>query len=122
MKILLDMPVSIKLADWLRSKGYDTAHLRERNLQTLPDKEVLKLARQEKRILVSMDLDFPQLIATQALEWPSLILFRLRNPVPEKVGDLLEYILENYAEELEKGVILSVTETYIRIRDLPIFG
>ena len=78
------------------------------------------MAEREKRLIVSMDLDFPQLLATRSLKWPSLILFRLETPKPEIVGDLLENILETYATDLGRGVIISVTETQIRVRNLPI--
>lgn len=120
MKLLLDMPVSPKLAVRLRAKGFDVVHLRERNLQTISDAEILELAIKDGRVVVSMDLDFTQLIATQALKWPSLILFRLHKSGPDEVGPLLEYILQTYDKELEQGAIISATDSQIRARSLPI--
>ena len=120
MRFLLDMPVSVRVAERLRQLGHDAVHIRERGLQSISDEEILKIAVAENRVMVSMDLDFSQLIATRAMGWPSLILFRIENVKPMEVADLLQYIVKTYSSELESGVILSVTDTYIRARNLPI--
>lgn len=120
MKLLLDMPVSFRVAESLRQHGHDAVHIRERGRQTASDEEILGIAAAEDRILVSMDLDFSQLIATRSLAWPSLILFRIENVKPIEVFNLLLHIIQTYSAELDGGAILSVTDTYIRIRNLPI--
>ena len=63
MKFLVDMDVSDAAAIFLRGLGFDAIHLREAALQRLQDAKVLAKARDEDRILVTHDLDFPSLMA-----------------------------------------------------------
>lgn len=95
-------------------------HLREQGLERLADAAVLAKAREEGFILLTHDLDFGELIAASGARLPSVIVFRLRNMRPENVNGYLRLIIEEYAETLKKGAILSVTEGRIRIRLLPL--
>ena len=63
MKFLADMPVSPRTVDFLRRKGHDAIHLRERGMQKATDEEFIKLAGREGRAILTMDLDFPHLMA-----------------------------------------------------------
>lgn len=63
MRFLADMGVSLFTVSWLREAGHDAVHLREQGLQRLPDAEILLKARQEDRIILTMDLDFGTLLA-----------------------------------------------------------
>ncbi len=56
------MGISLRTIDWLRDLGYDVFHLRDKGLQRLPDDEILDLARTEGRIVLTVDLDFAQLL------------------------------------------------------------
>jgi hypothetical protein len=49
-----------------------------------------------------------------------VITFRLRDMTPANVNRHLDLILDAHRERLERGAIVSVTESRIRIRDLPI--
>ncbi len=103
-----------------RAQGYEAVHLREQGLERLADAAVLAKAREEGFILLTHDLDFGELIAASGARLPSVIVFRLRNMRPENVNGYLRLIIEEYAETLKKGAILSVTEGRIRIRLLPL--
>ena len=81
---------------------------------------VLDKARQEERILLTVDLDFAQLLAISGESLPSVILFRLGNVSREVVNRHLLAILNDYATELTNGVIISVSDVSIRLRYLPI--
>jgi len=120
MRLLLDMGISVGVADVLRSHGYDVAHLQERGLDTLADPEILKLAIAEKRIIVTHDLDFTDLLAASAAILPSVIIFRLRNMRPERVLVRLLAVVNNFAADLQTGAVISVTESQIRKRALPL--
>jgi predicted nuclease of predicted toxin-antitoxin system len=78
MRLLLDMGFAPKTAEFLRSAGHDCVHLHERQLDTLPDDQIMALAESEDRVLVTADLDFARLLAIQKKHRPSVILFRLK--------------------------------------------
>jgi predicted nuclease of predicted toxin-antitoxin system len=120
MKFLADMGISLRTVEWLRKQGYDTLHLRDQGLQRLPDGEIIEKAYQENRIILTVDLDFPQLLATSKRLLPSVILFRLGNENYDLINERLTVILRECGEALKTGAIISVTDRVLRIRLLPI--
>ena len=74
MKVLLDMPVSASLLDVLREHGHEGVHACEIDLGRATDIELLKRARCENRVIITADLDFPQLLALSSGSGPWLDL------------------------------------------------
>jgi predicted nuclease of predicted toxin-antitoxin system len=98
----------------------DVVHLRDQGLQRLPDEEILIKARTEVRILLTVDLDFAQLLAVSGEALPSVILFRLGNKNYQGINERLTEVLSQCQQDLETGVIISVTNETFRLRKLPI--
>lgn len=63
MKFLADMGISQRTVEWLRNQDYNIVHLREQNLQRLDDEAILIKAKNEGRVILTMDLDFTNLLA-----------------------------------------------------------
>lgn len=120
MRFLTDMGISPATAAWLRALGHDAIHLRDEGLNRLADPEVLQKAGDEKRILVTCDLDFGYLVAVGGLSLPSIILFRLSNMLPDNVELHLVEVLDTFGDELSKGCIIVVSDKALRVRALPI--
>ncbi|MEH2261102.1 DUF5615 family PIN-like protein [Nostoc sp.] len=120
MKFLVDMGISLRTVSWLRSDGYDVVHLRDEGLQRLPDNEILIKACTEGRILLTIDLDFAQLLAVSGDSLPSVILFRLGNDNYDAINERLINVLSECQEYLEVGAIVSVSNETFRVRRLPI--
>lgn len=57
MKFLADMGIAQSTVGWLKANGYDSVHLRERGLQSISDTEIVIIAKQEKRVILTCDLD-----------------------------------------------------------------
>ena len=53
MRFLADAGISPRTIDFLRLHGHDAMHVRERALQRAPDRELVRIAREERRILVN---------------------------------------------------------------------
>lgn len=120
MKFLADMGISPRTVNWLRARGYDAIHLIEEGLEKLPDERILMKARNEGRIILTVDLDFGSLLAITRSSLPSVILFRLSNESRECIQERLELVLNQCCEDLEAGVIISVSDEAFRVRKLPI--
>jgi predicted nuclease of predicted toxin-antitoxin system len=120
MKFLADMGISLRTVNWLGECGYDVFHLRDRGLQKLPDDKILNLARQEKRVILTVDLDFAQLLAISRKSLPSVIIFRLGNENYAEINQRLTQVLNNCQNDLETGAIVSVNNDAFRVRKLPI--
>ncbi len=122
MRFLCDMGVSLKVVDWLRSQGHDCVHLREERLQRLPNGDVFRKGIAEDRILLTFDLDFGEIAAMAGDRAASVIVFRLRNARADHVIERLSVALDQTLESLEKGAVVVVEESRIRIREFPIGG
>jgi predicted nuclease of predicted toxin-antitoxin system len=114
------MGISPRTVNWLRNCGYEAVHLVEEGWERLPDDEILVKARNEERILLTVDLDFGYLLAVSGEQLPSVILFRLGNESYEIIHQRLDEVLNLCAEDLVAGAIISVTDETHRVRRLPI--
>jgi predicted nuclease of predicted toxin-antitoxin system len=74
MRFLADMGVGQHIVEWLRSQGHDAVHLREQQLQRLPDADIFAKAIAEQRIILTFDLDFGEILALAGASVASLIL------------------------------------------------
>jgi len=63
MRFLADMGVDQRVVAWLRAGGHDAVHLRDEGLQRLADEAVFDKAVVERRIILTFDLDFGEIVA-----------------------------------------------------------
>jgi predicted nuclease of predicted toxin-antitoxin system len=112
MKFLANMGISPDTVSFLRDLGYEAVHLHEEGLDRLPDPDILRKARREGCVVLTTDLDFGELLAHSGEALPSMR--------PESVTQHLAEVIERFGPDLERGVIASVTDRRIRVRQLPI--
>jgi predicted nuclease of predicted toxin-antitoxin system len=120
MRFLGDMGVSRTTTEELRRRGHDVIHLSEEKLHRLPDEEILRLARRDRRVILTFDLDFGDLLAAGAFSLPSVIIFRLQDQTPASVTPKLLRVLAEREREIEEGAVVIVEEKRYRLRRLPI--
>ena len=120
MRFIADMGISPKTIRFLGGLGHKAIHLHEQGLDRLEDSEILRKARTERRIVLTHDLDFGELVAAGKTRLPSVIVFRLRNMHPSRVNLYLTQIIDKHSVALEQGAIISVSEGSIRVRALPL--
>jgi predicted nuclease of predicted toxin-antitoxin system len=117
---LIDMPLSPQLAAWLVDKGYDAVHATAIGLSTAPDTEIMEVARQEHRTIVTADLDYPRLLAIARSTEPSLILFRGGSWSEADVRARMAMVLANLETTDIVGSIIVVERDRVRRRRLPL--
>ncbi len=110
------MGVALRIVQWLRENGHDAVHLREKNLHRLPNGEIFEKAHAERRIILTFDLDFGEILALSGGKQVSVILFRLHNTRTLHVIERLEKVLNDASAALEDGAIVVVEESRHRIR------
>ena len=116
MRFLIDRCAGRRIADWLRDRGHDVVESRERG--THPgDRILLEWAASERRILMTMDKDFGQLIFVEKA--PHCGLVRLPDVPAARRIELVERLLRDHTQELADGAILTVRGQRIRISRLP---
>jgi predicted nuclease of predicted toxin-antitoxin system len=107
-------------AEFLRSRGHDAVHLRDQGLERLPDDQIVAKALDEKRTIITHDLDFGRIVALSGDAVPSIVTLRLTNMTPTRVNTALEAVLNEAAESVDRGALVTVTDRGIRVRTLPI--
>jgi predicted nuclease of predicted toxin-antitoxin system len=120
MRFLADMGVALRVVNWLREQGHETTHLREENLQRMPDPDIFRKCAAEGRVLLTFDLDFGEIVALSQESKVSVVLFRLRNTRTPHVIERLRVALEETEQILEGGAIIVVEESRLRVRRLPL--
>jgi len=120
MRFLADMGISPRTVAVLRSLGYEAIHLHEAGLDCLSDSDILAKALHEGRVVLTHDLDFGELVAASGARLPSVITFRLRNMSADNVNRFLQAIILENQERLDAGAVVSVSESGVRVRSLPI--
>lgn len=78
MKFLIDNQLPAALADYLKKRGFDCAHVLDVGLGAASDAEICKYAIAQQAVIVSKDQDFLYL-ASQADSKIRLIWVRLGN-------------------------------------------
>ena len=120
MRFLADMGVAGRIVEWLRSEGHDAVHLRDEGLHRLPNGEIFRKAAEERRIVLTFDLDFGEILALSGDASVSVVLFRLRNTSTPFVLGRLKTVLADSGESLEKGAVVIVEDGRHRMRRLPL--
>jgi predicted nuclease of predicted toxin-antitoxin system len=119
MKFLFDQSADFRLIPHLRQLGHDVQAVSRNYPPGLPDEDVLKIAREEQRILVVADRDFGELIFHQGLSHAGVIFFRLPGAKLQTKIDQLNTVLAQHSNDLKRGEFLVVTPGQIRIAGRP---
>jgi predicted nuclease of predicted toxin-antitoxin system len=118
LRFLIDMPVTPQAVSRLRDAGHDATHASAAGLATASDVELLHVARDEGRIVITADLDYPRLLAILRADSPGVILFRGGSYSDEEMLGILDRVLAK-GQHLERSITV-VDRHRIRRRTLPI--
>ena len=114
MRFLLDVCASSRsLAASLTDLGHDVVSVRDRD-PGASDDALLALAYEEKRILVTEDKDFGELVFVRRQPHPCIVRF-VEMRVVEKVAAMRE-LIERHADAMRKDALIVVTRGRVRIR------
>ncbi len=120
MKFLVDMPLPTRLARWLVEQGHNAVHASEVGLDRATDSDILRIAQQESRTVITADLDYPRLLALTHASEPSLVLFRGGDWNDAAVISRMEALLESVGDSEFANRIFVVDPDRIRRRRLPL--
>ena len=95
IRVLLDQGLPQGAAQLHRSHGIDAVHAGERGLGQAQDVDLIQLARDEGRAVVTLDSEFATLVATARAHSPSIVHVRLSGLNLRKTGDLLASTIDS---------------------------
>jgi len=120
LNFLANMNISPLTVEQLRKMDWDIVRVPEIMSRKSKDKDILRYAREHKKVIITHDTDFSTLLAVGGYNKPSVINLRLENATPDFVTRRIIDVVSKLGKELEEGVVASVDEVYARYRELPI--
>ncbi len=116
MRFLLDQSADARLVSYLQSLGHNALRIGKEYPHGLPDARVLAIAHAERRILITADRDFGELVFRLRQPHAGVILFRLGDyaELPPRI-ERLNHVLSHYGDRLNQFVV--VTRRSVRVRD-----
>lgn len=120
MRILLDQGLPRSAAGLLREAGLDALHTAECGLARAMDWAILDYARDEDRLVITLDSNFHALLALANATGPSVIRIRIQGIRAEAMVTLIQQVLAQCAEDIAKGCKVSVQDDRIGVRRFPI--
>ena len=100
LKFLVDVGVGKKVEEYLLGKGYDIKAVRSLD-QRMLDQEIIRLAALEKRIVITMDKDFGELVYHSGMDHCGILLLRLEDATGSVKQQVIAKILAKYADNMK---------------------
>ena len=112
----IDENLPVEVAEELRQAGHDAVTVHDQGLTGGSDPDLMAVCRREGRVLVTLDLDFADVLTYPPDSSPGIVVFRgHRQDLPYVLGLLLR-ILPLLATETLQNHLWIVEETRVRIR------
>jgi predicted nuclease of predicted toxin-antitoxin system len=121
ISFLADENISPETADFLDALGYPCHSLRRDGPRRLKDGQIVALARQEGRVILTHDLDFGQIYYLAEKGEVGILVLRLRNQTVESVNAVLERFLKSdilNSVDLQQSLVV-VSEFWYRVYQGP---
>ena len=97
LKFIDDVGVSLKVEKWLQEIGCDIKAVRDINPK-MTDHDILKIAASEKRMVITMDKDFGELVFNSKRSHAGVLLLRLEDADSEEKLKVMKNIMEKYSD------------------------
>lgn len=102
LKFLIDVGVGKKVEAFLTESGFDIKCIRNLN-HKMKDSEILKIANDECRIVITMDKDFGELIFNSRQNFFGVLLLRLDDANGEEKVKIIKEIMLKYKNNLKSN-------------------
>ncbi len=116
MRFKIDENLPVEVADLLRTAGYDAQTVFDERLVGHPDTHIADAVRQERRVLITLDLDFADIRAFPPKDYTGLIVLRLAMQDKPSVLAVIARVIRLLKTEPLTGLLWIVDETAVRIR------
>ncbi len=118
MQFKLDENLPPAAAGLPRELGHDVMTVYDQDLQRCTDPEVLAACQGEGKVLLSLDLDFSNILVYPPERYSGLIVLRLHKPGPRAVLSLLRRVVPHLETVPVAGRLWIADEHRIRVRQV----
>lgn len=106
MKFIADENLGIRVPEYLKGQGFDIITVKD-IARGKPDADILKIANEEDRILITLDKDFGELVFRDKLIHSGVILLRLKDESVENKKRILLKQLKSRKNFEDKFTVVS---------------
>jgi predicted nuclease of predicted toxin-antitoxin system len=121
IRLLLDQGLPRTTAVHLKVQGWDILHVGDIGLSKAKDLELIEYAKENGRVVVTLDSDFHAYLAVNNAEAPSVIRIRREGLKALEMAKLIISIWPKIDLAIQRGAMVTVTEESLRVRTLPIY-
>lgn len=116
MKFKIDENLPVEIAEILRIAGHDAMTVFEERLVGEPDLQIIAVCLDEKRVLITVDMDFSDIRAYPPETNTGLIVLRLRNQDKISAINSVRQLIPLFDSESPVGHLWIVEENRVRVR------
>ena len=120
MKILIDMNLSPRWADFLTENGINAVHWLSIGPPDAPDTKIITYAKTHDFTVLTNDLDFGFILAITHGKKPSVIQTRTGALGSDRIGDIVVNAIRLLAVDIEKGALVTIDQRKTRVTLLPL--
>lgn len=116
MLLIADANVFVPMVEGLRNMGHDVFDVKEKGLENLSDPAIFRLAQEEKRILVTMDKDFSNILLYPPGKHQGIIVVKLYRLKVTEATRLFLDAMDDIRPENITGNLVIIDRSKTRIR------
>jgi predicted nuclease of predicted toxin-antitoxin system len=116
MRFLTDENIYPPMVAVLRELGHDVFDIKEQQLFGIDDDQVIKMAHEQNRILITLDKGFSNILLYQPGTHPGIIVLRVWRLTITKATDILRHFIEGISEVRLAGKLAIVEPSRVRFR------
>jgi predicted nuclease of predicted toxin-antitoxin system len=120
MKILVDMNLSPKWADFLTENGIEATHWSYIGKSDSPDTDIFAYAKENDFTIFTNDLDFGFILAITHGKKPSVIQTRTGVLGHERIGDIVVSAIKMLSADIDRGALVTIDQRKTRVNLLPL--
>jgi len=105
MRFLVDAQLPPALSRWLTSRGHESEHVSDRNLQAAADSDIWEFAQSASAVIITTDEDFARRKALK-VSGPTVVWIRVRNVRRRELLMWFEAALPNIVSAITRGETL----------------
>ena len=117
IKLKIDENLPKEVAQLFNQRGRNAQTVLDQNLKGCTDEILLSICQEEKRILVTLDLDFSNITLYPPGTYEGIIVFRVKNQSKNTILSLIPMIDKMLDKEKLRGKLWIVEKERIRIHE-----